>query len=80
MVSITGITGVSLSAGTTYWLVAEPDSLRSTTWEMWNVNTVRLKGGVLYSNDGGQSWNGSSSDLLGAFDIIGVSGAGAPNR
>ncbi len=80
MVSVTGITGVSLTAGTNYWLVVGPTDQRSTTWEMWNVNTVRLKGGVLYSNDGGQSWNGSSSDLLGAFDIIGSSGSGSAKR
>jgi hypothetical protein len=80
LVSITGITGVSLSAGTTYWLVVEPTSLRSTTWEMWDLNTVRLKGSVLYSNDGGQSWNGSGNDFLGAFDILGASSSGSPSH
>jgi hypothetical protein len=71
MVTITGIAGVSLTAGTDYWLVVEPASLGSTTWERWNLNTVRLSGGVLYSNDGGNSWNGSSQEILAAFDILG---------
>jgi hypothetical protein len=80
MVTISGITGISLTAGTDYWLVIEPASPDSTTWETWNLNTVRLSGGVLYSNDNGRSWNGSGQEVLGAFDILGSPISGSPSQ
>ena len=70
LVTITGITGVSLTAGQSYFLVIGPEDFLSDTWEVWNYNSTGRIGLQLYSNDDGQSWNSSGQTAIGAFDIL----------
>jgi hypothetical protein len=56
LVSISGISGLSLTAGSNYWIVIGPTSPNSTTWEAWNLNSTGLMGLDAYSNDGGGTW------------------------
>lgn len=83
LVTITGITGVSLTAGTSYFLVLGPTNLSSTTSEGWNLNSTGATGLDLYANSGcqngsgnGCNWNSNGTQTtLGAFDILGGSGS-----
>lgn len=77
LVTITGITGVSLTAGESYFLVLGPENLGDTTWEAWN-NSNSATGLDLYSTDGGQTWNSNGTQAQGAFDILGSSGGTTP--
>jgi hypothetical protein len=85
LVSITGITGVDLTAGQSYFLVLGPTNLSSTTWEAWNENSTGAVGLDLYATSGcqngsgnGCSWNSNGQTTIGAFDVIGSSGGTVP--
>jgi len=70
-VTITGISGLSLIAGESYFMVLGPESFSSDTWEAWNWNSQGITGLDLYSTDGGNTWNSNgTANLLGAFDIL----------
>ena len=80
LVTITGISGVELTVGTSYFLVLGPMKLNSTTSETWNLNSTGATGLVLYANNGcqngsgnGCSWNSKGTQTLGAFDVLGSS-------
>jgi PEP-CTERM motif len=75
LVSITGISGISLTAGESYFLVLGPEDINSTTWEAWNYSNSAT-GTDLYSTDGGQTWVNQGTQAQGAFDILGSSGGG----
>ena len=83
LVSITGISGVNLTAGTSYYLLMGPTNLSGTTWEAWNLNNQGATGTDLFATSGCSSGNGTgctwtnngSGSTLGAFDILG----GAPS-
>jgi PEP-CTERM motif len=78
LITITGISGLTLAAGQQYFVVLGPESLNSTVWEAWNWNSVGVNGLDLYSEDLGQSWNSNGTgNPLGAFDIIGGSSVGS---
>jgi hypothetical protein len=73
--SITGITGVTLSASQLYYLILGPLDTADSSWNGWFYNSQGVNGLVLSSLDGGASWayaNGMSSSPLGAFDIVGT--------
>ncbi|MGB8885886.1 MAG: choice-of-anchor R domain-containing protein [Candidatus Korobacteraceae bacterium] len=73
LVTISNITGLSLTAGTQYFVVLGPTTLGSTTWEAWNLNNQNVNGLDLYSTNGGQSWNSNGTgNALGAFDVLGA--------
>lgn len=74
LVSITGISGLSLSTGTNYWVVIGPTAFSSTTSEEWNLNSTGATGSVDYSTNGGLTWNSNGVQTIGAFDILGSSG------
>jgi hypothetical protein len=76
LVTITGITGLTLAAGTEYFVVLGPESLTGTTFEAWNYNSTGATGIDLFSNNGGQSWTNNGTQTLGAFEILGGSGTG----
>lgn len=86
LVSITGISGVSLTAGTSYFLTLGPTNLSGTTWEAWNLNSQNVNGLDLYATSGctsgngsGCSWNSNGTgNPLGAFDVLGSSGQTVP--
>ncbi len=73
LVSITGISGISLTAGENYFLVLGPSNINDDTWLAWNWSNSAT-GLDLYSTDGGGTWNSNGTQPQGAFDIIG----GAP--
>jgi PEP-CTERM motif len=76
LVSITGITGVSLTAGESYFLVLGPENLSDTTFEAWNFSNSAT-GLDLFSTDGGSTWTSNGPNApQGAFDILGSSGGG----
>jgi hypothetical protein len=83
MVSITGISGVNLTAGTSYYLMVGPTSLTSTTWDAWNLNNQGATGTDLYATGGcssgngtGCTWTNNGIQSTGAFDVLGSSGGG----
>jgi len=86
LLSITGITGVSLTAGQDYFLVIGPTNLSSTTWEAWNQYSQGVNGLDLYATSGctngsgnGCQWNSNGTgNALGAFDVIGSTGQTVP--
>ena len=68
ILSITGITGVDISAGN-YFLVAAP--CVDTTNAGWNLNSAGVTGLGAFSHNGGQTWDSFPGQKLGAFDILG---------
>jgi hypothetical protein len=73
LVTISGISGLSLIAGQQYFLVLGPENMESTTQENWNLNILGVTGLDLYSTDGGNTWNSNGGGAtLGAFDILGT--------
>ena len=81
LVTISGITGVSLTAGTSYFLVLGPTNLSSTTLDTWNLNSSGVTGDTLTATSGCQNgsgnncnWNSNGVQTIGAFDISGSSG------
>jgi len=78
LVTISGITGISLTAGESYFLVLGPENVADDVWLAWNLNNQNAMGLDLYSTDGGQTWNSNGTQTLGAFDIIGSSGGTVP--
>ena len=77
LVDITGISGVSLTAGTNYWMVIGPTSTTATTWEAWNFSNSAT-GNDDYSTNGGQSWVQQGSQSQGAFQILSGTGGTTP--
>jgi hypothetical protein len=71
LVTISGISGVSLTAGTSYFMILGPVSLGDTSWNAWNLNNQGVNGLDLASNDGGATWiSEGTGSPLGAFDIL----------
>lgn len=77
LVSITGISGISLTAGENYFLVMGPMNVNDDSWLAWNWSNSAT-GLDLYSTDGGQTWNSNGTQPQGAFDIIGGAGGTTP--
>lgn len=72
LVSITGISGVSLSAGEKYFLVLGPMDVNDSSFLTWALNTTNYLGTELLSTDGGTTWaTTQSTALTGAFDMLG---------
>jgi len=71
----TGITGVTLTGGVTYFMVAAPVSLTDTSDNFWDANTVGATGLQLGSLNGGASWISDGIGTLPAFDVLGNSAA-----
>jgi len=77
LVTITGITGVSLTAGESYFLVLGPEDVGDTSWLAWNYSNSAT-GLDLFSTDGGSNWVSNGTQPQGAFDIIGSAGGTTP--
>lgn len=79
LVTVTGISGVTLTGGQSYFMLLGPMTTSSTTWEAWNWNSQGVNGLDLYATDGCQDgggtgciWNSNGTgNPLGAFDIQG---------
>jgi PEP-CTERM motif len=86
LVIITGISGVTLTSGTSYFIILGPTTEGSSTWEMWNWNNQGVNGLDLYAYMGCQNGSGNgcnwisngTGNPLGAFDVIGNSGQSVP--
>ena len=85
LVTISGITGVNLVAGTSYFLVLGPTNLTSDTFDAWNFNSTGATGTDLYATSGCQNgtgnnctWNSNGTQTIGAFDVLGSTGATVP--
>ncbi len=69
LLTISGISGLNLTAGTNYWLVVGPQNTADTTWGAWNFSNSAT-GPLAFSTDGGQTWNSGGNTNQGAFDIL----------
>ena len=85
LVTISGITGVSLTAGDSYFLVLGPTNLSATTFMAWNFNTTGATGTDLFATSGCQNGSGNGCDwtsngvtTIGAFDVLGSTGQTVP--
>ena len=73
LVSITGISGVTLTGGDQYFLFVKPVSLIDESANFWNFNNQRDGGDVQYYGplaNGDYGWTDDFGRLLGAFDIL----------
>ncbi len=61
--------GIALSKGKMYWLVLEPSSRTSDTYDVWNNDFNNVQGP--FNNDIGSGWQGQSVQQLGGFGIFG---------
>ena len=68
LMSQTGITGISLSTSTNYWLLVTPTSVNSDLWGAWNFSNS-TNGELNYSTDG-STWNDGGVTNQGAFQIL----------
>lgn len=71
-ITITGISGINLNAGTSYYLVAAPVSPTDNSDNSWNLNGFGTTGTV--ANNQGNGWDAVSPAILPAFDILGTVG------
>ena len=67
IITIPGLTGPSLTAGQTYFMLLLADN---STLDLWNWNNQGVNGLDVYSNDGGTTWTSQPGQPLGAFDIL----------
>jgi hypothetical protein len=77
--SQTGITGVTVTGGTEYFMVVGPRSLTDNSFNQWQWNTTGAVADQLGSLDGGATWinDGQGANL--AFDVLGTSAAPEPH-
>jgi hypothetical protein len=66
-----GITGITLTGGDTYWMVAGPQSSTATTDVLWMDNTHGSHSLLVASLDGGQHWISDGQGTNAAFDVLG---------
>ena len=84
LVSVTGVSGVTLTGGDSYFLILGPMNLTDTTWEAWNYNNQGATGMDLYATSGcqngsggGCSWTSNGVTTIGAFDLLGNPSGGS---
>jgi len=70
LVTVSGISGVSLVGGQSYFMIVGPVDLNDTSWNAWNLNNQNQTGTTLYSTDGGATWNSRGISPLDAFDVL----------
>jgi hypothetical protein len=68
--TISGITGINLAAGSSYFLVAAPTTAGVSTFDVWNLNNQGTTG--TREDNLGSGWASSGTLTLGAFDILGT--------
>ncbi|HEY1760897.1 MAG TPA: PEP-CTERM sorting domain-containing protein [Bryobacteraceae bacterium] len=77
LLSVAGISGVSLTGGQEYFMILAPPSLAGTSSVMWNYNNQGVTGLQLASVNGGAfggTIGGSPiGSQLSAFDVVGAS-------
>jgi len=71
LVTVTGITGVTLTAGDEYFMILGPVSTTDDSWNAWNYNVLSEDGLYVSSSNGGATWTSSGTDNpLAAFDVL----------
>ncbi len=70
LVTVSGISGVSLVGGQSYFMILGPVALNDDSWNAWNLNNQNQTGTTLYSIDGGATWNSRGISPLDAFDVL----------
>jgi hypothetical protein len=79
LVTVSGISGVTLTGGQSYFMILDPVSLTDSSALAWNWNNQGVNGLDLQSTDGGNTWiNNGTGNPLGAFDILGHQGGTTP--
>ena len=84
LVTITGISGVDLTSGTSYFLIVGPTNQNSTTWEAWNWSNsatgllLSASSGCTNGGADGCSWTSDPNQPMGAFDVIGSTNSTVP--
>jgi len=73
--TITGINGINVTTGTSYFLMA---STPNDTWDAWNWNSIGDVGLVDFSFDGGQNWQQAQGATRYAFQILSGGNTGVP--
>ena len=72
LVTVSGISGVSLTGGQSYFMIVGPVELNDTSWNVWNNNNQNQVGNTLFSTDGGSTWTSRGISPLNAFDVQGT--------
>jgi hypothetical protein len=70
LVSITGITGVNLTGGQSYFMILGPVGISDNSYNLWNWNNQGVSTDVQQSINGGSTWNNEGTSTTGAFDIL----------
>jgi len=78
LVTVSGISGVSLTGGQSYFMLVGPVNLNDDSWNAWNLNNQNQNGITLYSIDGGATWNSRGISPLDAFDVQGSASVPEP--
>ncbi|HTZ96082.1 MAG TPA: choice-of-anchor R domain-containing protein [Terriglobales bacterium] len=67
------ISGISVTAGTQYWIVVQPTTPASTTWAAWNDNDTNqtTQNFAFQNSQDGSGWF-SSQGIFGAFAVAGT--------
>ena len=78
LVTITGISGLTLTSGQQYFIVLGPESVSNDAYLAFNWNNQGATGIDLFSNNGGQTWTSNGQQTIGAFDILGGSQSTVP--
>jgi hypothetical protein len=78
LVTVSGISGVTLTGGQSYFMILGPVSLTDNSALAWNFNNQGATGLELTSTDGGLTWGSHGITTIGAFDIIGHQGGTTP--
>jgi hypothetical protein len=65
--SILGISGINVSAGASYFLMA---STPRDTWDAWNFNSIGDTGLVDFTFDGGTTWHQAPGSTRYAFQVL----------
>ena len=84
LVTVSGISGVSLTGGDSYFIILGAMHTTDTTFEVLNWNNQGVNGLDLFATSGCQNGSGSgcnwnsngTGNPLGAFDVIGNGGGG----
>ncbi|MDE2368814.1 MAG: PEP-CTERM sorting domain-containing protein [Burkholderiales bacterium] len=78
LLTIDGISGLTLTGGQSYFLVLAPHTDAGASDYVIALNNQGVKGGQLYSSDGGTTWRSNGSQTIGAFDIVSRDGTSVP--
>jgi hypothetical protein len=70
LVEITGIGGLSLTGGGSYFMVLGPVNLTDNSWVVWMNAGQGIEGDVQLSSNGGSTWSDQGTVQLSGFDVL----------